>query len=324
MARASDPNIRALGQPLADASPRRLLRVVGVVDALSERGAMDELIAMIRPPLGRLRPARPLRYPRLLFTPLDPVIAPPRHWRAEDATVPTTAIMPIAASLRAADPGLVAKIEAMIAEHTTSHTALVAAAGARLWPEAARHLLDAPPPVGWDDCGLHIAVYAPLVRRVGAILSSAATIHTLAEQDSGAPGPTEEDLGAVMRRTAEADPDALRAMLIILLNRLPEYADAIVSVAARTGAADGIGKRALDDAAELVVSGIERSDAVRSRVEQAASPDAAANARRMARVLRALDQERAPACMTSCWRRRPRRCVRPSRTDRSVRLTALG
>jgi hypothetical protein len=294
--RSSDPNIRALSQPLLDASPRQLLRVVGVVDALVERGAMDELVAMVRPRLGRLRPPRPLRYPRLLFTPLDPVIVPPARWRAEDATVPTSAIPPIAATLRAARPELVAEIDLMITDHTSRDDGIVATAGARLWPEAAQCLLAVPQPIGWDACGLNISVYPALARRVGAILLSAVTIHAMVAADAGgAPAPTEAELAAVPRQTMEADPDSLRTLLIIMLQRLPDHADAIVSITTRAGANDGVGKRALDEAADVIMIEIERTDAVATQIVQAALTDAAANARRMTRVLQALDRDRAPA-----------------------------
>ena len=75
------PTIRALGQAVRGASDSQLLKIAAVVDAQPDRDQLDDLVAGMRPRLARLRPPRPLRFERLLFTPLDPLIVPPQRWR---------------------------------------------------------------------------------------------------------------------------------------------------------------------------------------------------------------------------------------------------
>ena len=65
-----------------------------MVDAMPNRGAADQLIAPLRARLAHLRPPRPLRFARLLFLPLDPLIVPAARWRAAQPAIPRTVIPP--------------------------------------------------------------------------------------------------------------------------------------------------------------------------------------------------------------------------------------
>ena len=98
--------LRELQHSLATAQDGQIERVVAMVDALPQRGAADRLIAPIRPRLAQLRPARPLRFCRLLFLPLDPLVVPPTKWRRASLTLPRTVLEPLAlADLPAAPAG---------------------------------------------------------------------------------------------------------------------------------------------------------------------------------------------------------------------------
>ena len=93
-------DVRELQRRLVRAHEAQIKRVVAMVDALPERGAADELIAPLRPRLAQLRPARPLRFCRLLFLPADPLIVPAPQWRPTSLTIPRTALDPLAVSVR--------------------------------------------------------------------------------------------------------------------------------------------------------------------------------------------------------------------------------
>src|ERR1019366_3719591 len=113
-------------------------------DAMPSRGPADQLIAPLRGRLARLRPPRPLRFARLLFLPLDPLIVPAARWRAEQPTIPRTVIPVLAAAVEAAFGATGRTVASMIEGRTTEDTAVVDAAGALLWGHAGAWLLDAP------------------------------------------------------------------------------------------------------------------------------------------------------------------------------------
>ena len=285
------PTIHALGRAVRGASDSQLLKIAAVVDAQRNRDQLDDLVAGIRPRLVRLRPPRPLRLERLLFTPLDPVIVPRQRWRPHGATVPISAIRPIAATVRQAMGPAAEAIEAMIAGRSTRHVAVVKTAGAALWPAAARILANPPASLLWETSGLALSVYQPLVRRVATILAQATAIETLARHQADGFG--DPPIGAIvglLRAATEADAESLQTMLVILLSRLPDSAALVVSVAAGVGSAEGTGRRALRQAAGAIMRGCEDGRMIETRVEQASIADAAEHARQMIGLLRALEE----------------------------------
>src|SRR5580704_264145 len=97
--RSSNPAIREVARGLAAARDEQILKAVAMVDAMPDRGAADQLIAPLRKRLAHLRPPRPLRFARLLFLPLDPLIVPAARWRIEQPTIPRSAIPSLAGAL---------------------------------------------------------------------------------------------------------------------------------------------------------------------------------------------------------------------------------
>ena len=165
--------IRELGRRLAVAPDADVARVVAVVDQLPRRGGADQLIEPLRPRLAQLRPPRPLRFTRLLFLPLEPLIVPPPRWQPALPTIPRSALTPLAATVRAGLGADIVAIDRLIQALAACEAEAVARAGDLLWPRAAELLAAAPPPVGWAETGLNGAMYAPLARRVGAVLRQA-------------------------------------------------------------------------------------------------------------------------------------------------------
>ena len=102
LTRSTNPAIREVARGLAGARDAQILQVVAMVDGMPNRGAADQLIAPLRGRLARLRPPRPLRFARLLFLPLDPLIVPAARWRAEHPSIPRTVIPVLAAAIEAA------------------------------------------------------------------------------------------------------------------------------------------------------------------------------------------------------------------------------
>ncbi len=101
LTRSANPAIREVARGLASARDEQIMQVVAMVDAMPNRGPADQLIAPLRARLARLRPPRPLRFARLLFLPLDPLIVPAARWRVEQPTIPRTVIPVLAAAIEA-------------------------------------------------------------------------------------------------------------------------------------------------------------------------------------------------------------------------------
>uniref|UniRef100_UPI0022EA3634 hypothetical protein n=1 Tax=Falsiroseomonas oryzae TaxID=2766473 RepID=UPI0022EA3634 len=71
---------REMRSALAAAPDTKLGRIVGMLDALEDRRVLDAVLAEARPRLAALRPARPLRFPRLLALPLEPALVASEAW----------------------------------------------------------------------------------------------------------------------------------------------------------------------------------------------------------------------------------------------------
>src|ERR1035438_9681196 len=88
--------LRDLRRGLAAVTDPQLVQVIALIDRMADRGAADALVEPLRARLGQIKPPRPLRFSRLLFLPLDPVIVPAAGFRAGTPTVPRTAVAPFA------------------------------------------------------------------------------------------------------------------------------------------------------------------------------------------------------------------------------------
>jgi len=142
---------------IAAAPDDRIVRIVATVDAMAARGPADDLLAPLRPRLSVLRPPRPLRFTRLLFHALDPLIVPASRWRPGQPAIPRTALAPMAAHVRArmADA---ARIEAAIAGRFDNESDPIADLGKTLWPEAAGILASPDIPAAWAETGISVDI----------------------------------------------------------------------------------------------------------------------------------------------------------------------
>lgn len=291
--RSSNPAIREVTRGLVAARDEQIMQVVAMVDAMPNRGPADQLIAPLRSRLARLRPPRPLRFARLLFMPLDPLIAPPARWRVEEPTIPRSVIPLLAATVEAA-LGLVGKrVTAMIDGHTTQDAAVVEAAGALLWANAGQKLLDAPLPVGWDTTGLSVQVHKPLSRRIGALLSQAERLRQMtADAAQGLVPPEPSAVQALLTAAASFDPDVQPMMIALLLARIPESGPVLLRVATMLGGrSGGLMRHAGELAADALLDQLEAPGGAEAQLGGQDLADAGAAVRRLTTLLGALDGE---------------------------------
>lgn len=220
--------LNALKRRIAGAPDAHAVPIVAVVDAMTSRGPADTLIAPLRQRLATLRPPRPLRFGRLLFHPLDPLIVPALQWRQNGNYIPRSALAPIAQHVRCAMGSQAATIEAELADRTTADLDLIADCGARVWPAAAQILADAAIPLTWDRSGIAPARYPALAARLAALLNQAGALDALADATAnGLLAPEPQPIHAVLAGVITAHPPALPMVMTILLARIPECASTL-------------------------------------------------------------------------------------------------
>jgi hypothetical protein len=285
-----------LNRELTGARDEQIARVVAMVDALPARGAADHLIAPLRPRLAKLRPARPLRFARLLFTPFDPIVVPGPKWQPGSPSVPRSALEPVAEIVRAELGSRALDIENLIAGRTTADHAIVSRAGALLWPQAARILAQAgAPPALWSETGLPTVAYGDLARAVAAVLAQASALYELVENVThGARLRPEEALQFLATGAADSQTPAAWGMLLaILLSRLPQ-ADAVLRAAVSNGVLgpNAVMRAAADQAINVILGGLETQGGDGGPIAGSDLSEAGAEVVRILALLQGLDSDR--------------------------------
>jgi hypothetical protein len=290
--------LRAMRRVLHSASDTQVRRVVALVDRMAERGEADRLIEPLRPRLAQLRPIRKLRFERLLFLPLDPLIVPPREWRPGDPAIPRSAVGPFAQTIRVALGPDLAVIEALIEGRALDDAATIAHAGALLWPQAARILAMAPEPLGWTDSGLPVTAHAPLARAIAAVLERQAAIEPLIQDAwNGLLPPSPEAMAAIVDGIAAAPPDTQSIVVALLLARLPRAEPLLLALESM---ARGEGTRttlrlAADRAMDAALDGLSREGGMEARLAALPLDTAGGEIRRLGAMLDALEVRAADA-----------------------------
>jgi hypothetical protein len=281
-------DMRAVSRDVAAADNARVMRIVATVDALSARGAADELIVPLRRRLAVMRPPRPLRFVRLMFHPLDPLIVPAGRWRPDQHTIPRTALAPLADCVRNAMAAELRAIEAAINGRTTADIDLIAVQGRLLWPSAGMALMAAAPPASWGETGLSEAIFATLARRTGALLSQMAAFERLcAETVQGLLPPGAAALHAILRGIAGTDESALPMMVTLLLTRLPEAAALLMT--GQSGPQGAALKAAADETVDKLLEQLAGKEGAAAQVAATSLEEAGATVRRIATLLRQLE-----------------------------------
>jgi hypothetical protein len=277
--------MRSVRRELAGADDTRVLQVLRYVDALADRGQADGLLAPLRDRLRRLRPSRPLRFARLLFTPLDPAIVSTRDWRAGAPQLPRSAIAPIVAMVRRARPDLLLPIEAIIKDSNQTEAARMRNGGSMLWTPSATLLRTAEAPPEWRDAGLPPAAFRALAAGCARCLGAAEQLDDM--DDPGVPAADLDRVLAAQIAASEADgPIAWGMLLSVLLQRFPA-SDAPHRAAAAAGANRAL-RQSTEAAFEAAWAWIERAANDTSVGDPA---EAAADLRRQAALLEVLARD---------------------------------
>jgi hypothetical protein len=291
--RSTNPAIREVVRGLTQARDVQILRVVAMVDAMPDRGAADQLLAPLRGRLARLRPPRPLRFARLLFMPLDPLIVPAKRWRLAQPAIPRTVIPIIAAAVEAALGPRGKTIAAMIEGRSTQDHDVVDQTGALLWTSAARLLMEAERPADWDTTGLAVQAHKPLSRRIGALLFQAERLRQMtADSAQGLMPPETADVQAMLAEAMGQEPEAQPMLIALLLARIPESGPVLLRVATLLGQRDGASLRhAGEQAADILLDQLEAPGGAEAQLGGQDLAEAGATVHRLISLLGALEGE---------------------------------
>lgn len=260
VATANPTLINSLRHGLSSASDAQLGQVVAMVDAMVERGAVDTLLTPLRPRIARLRPARPLRFARLLFLPLDPLIVPPQHWQAGALTIPRSALVPLAEQVRAALGAEAVAIDALIAGRHMSDHATIRAASAMLWRPAGEFLAGAPCPPGWTDTGLPAAAHPGIAQTTAIALRLASQVDALARGEHTPAEPPNVVLEQILDTAQATGPAGWRTAAILLLLRLPRKQEVLRALNTTIRQSNPAIRVATDQAIEAVLDILEQQN----------------------------------------------------------------
>ncbi len=289
---------QTLHREIVGADDEKIGKIIAYVDQVGDAGVNRALLDPLRSRLALLRPVRPLRLSRLLFTPLDPLIVSPAVWRPTSLRVPRTALEPLTAAVTAQFGPDLAFINTVIEGKTTASLHAIASAGASLWPRAAEILAQAGAPPEWEQTGLPKAVFAPLARSVAAVLRRAVHLQQLARQAQIGPGNRDgEVVGQIMAGLANEPPDAAAMVAQLVLIEAPHAAIHLRRFV--SGARDNAESIALNRAMGLGIDQcltyLEREANFVRKIGAGSIRDAVEQVRFVAKLLHALEGDPAAA-----------------------------
>jgi hypothetical protein len=135
---SGDLELPALDRDMSTASDEQLIRVVGLIDKLDRRGAVDELLEPVRDRLALLRPARPLTLGRVLILPFEDVLVPAHEVWPGRLCFPRSRLSALIAQVASGLPAAtMAELRAQAAGHSMMSAEIVQGIGTTLWPAAA-------------------------------------------------------------------------------------------------------------------------------------------------------------------------------------------
>lgn len=235
---------RRLTHAVAAASDEALTRIVAVFDRLADRREADGVLDAARPRLRRLRPPRPIALPRLLFLPLDGVIADPRAWKHQGGSLPRSALLPLAAAVRAAIGAEAAAVEAAAAGHSFAELDVVGRAGQRLWRAAAAGGACLAPPANWAGTGLTEADFRHCAELATGVWRHAGPLWTALR--AAREGPPETLVRSALMDAAAEPPAVTEAILATLLLKAAKPGSVVTAATAARVGPPGAAERVLD------------------------------------------------------------------------------
>jgi uncharacterized protein YjgD (DUF1641 family) len=289
--------LAALQASLASAHDSQMLRLVAMLDAMPDRGLLDDLVAAFRPRMAAQPPLRPLQLGRLLFLPLDPLIVPPARCFPDTPTIPRSALGPMVEVVRAGAPGPCETVKRMIEGQDLNSIDAIADAGAVLWPAAAKALANSSVPARWTErTSLPDAAYAKLSRDVAAVMAQVLKLRNLTYEMRHGGALDLDSLQAMLAQVHKIEKTALGMMMAVLLSGIPEAVPTVQRAASEAAArGDLTMKAALEQAKSTLLDRLEMDGAAEAIVGRERAKDVPAEVDRLGCLLQGLRTDASPA-----------------------------
>ena len=284
----------ALRTRLLAADDAKIARILAVVETAADPNINRVLLDPLRARLAALKPGRKLRFTRLLFIPLDPLIVPAPEWKPGEPAVPRTALDVIAGCVRRALGGEAAVLDAKIEGLKTDASEFVSATGATLWPRAAEILAGAGVPDDWGGTGLRHDAWAGLARSVATVLRRAPQLRALIrDSEIGAIEADDQIVRDILRDTANEPPEGCAMLARLILEQSSQAAALLRRLASLSShpAEKAVLRQAVATGMDRVLTRMEESDGLDAEVGQASLPDATGEVRRIAVLLTEIEDD---------------------------------
>nr|WP_294516848.1 hypothetical protein [uncultured Rhodopila sp.] len=290
----AQPAVRALRQDLSAADDQKIKRVIAMLDDVADPKMNQALLDPLRVRLASLNLVRPLRFTRLLFLPLDPVIVAPRDWKPDEPTVPRTALAPLARIVRAGLGAEAVFIDKTIAGRKTDAMQAIALAGEALWPRAAEVLAAAAPSDDWTESGLSIKAFQPLTRAIAAVLRRGPQLRwLLRDEEVGVFESAEQAVADILKDIGKEPPEGCTLIARLILLQSPHAAPLLRRFVASGGdlATKAMVRRAIDQGTERMLSDMESHAGLSEELSRGPLANVGAMVRRIVTFLREIEED---------------------------------
>ncbi len=292
---AAQPAVRALRQDLRVADDQKIKRVIAMLDGVADPKMNQTLLDPLRARLASLNLERPLRFTRLLFMPLDPVIVAPREWQPDEPSIPRTALAPLAGIVRNGLGAEAIFIDKTIAGRKTSAIQQIALAGEALRPRAAEVLAAAAaPPADWAECGLPHKVFQPLTRSIAAVLRRGPQLRwLLRDAEVGVFESAEQAVADILKDIGKEPPEGCALIARLILLQSPHAAPLLRRFIASGAdqAAKAMVRRAIDQGTEQMLSDMESDTGLTEEISRGPLANVGAMVRRIATFLHEIEED---------------------------------
>jgi hypothetical protein len=291
---AAQPAVRALRQDLSAADDRKIKRVIAMLDDVADPKVNQALLDPLRVRLASLNLLRPLRFTRLLFLPLDPVIVAPRDWQPDEPSVPRTALAPLAKIVRNGLGAEAIFIDKTIAGRKTDAMQQIALAGEALWPRAAEVLAAAPPPDDWTESGLSIKVFKPLAGAVAAVLRRGPQLRwLLRDAEVGVFESAEQAVADILKGIGQEPAVGCALIARLILLQSPHAAPLLrrFTASGADQAAKTMVRRAIDQGTEQMLSDMESAAGLNEELSRGPLANVGAMVRRITTFLHEIEED---------------------------------
>ena len=295
---AGHAGVREVRQNLRVADDRKIKRVIAMLDDVADPTMNQTLLDPLRLRLASLNLVRPLRFARLLFLPLDPLIVSARDWKPGEPLVPRTALMPIGRIVRAGLGSEAIFIDKTIARQKTDATQAILLAGEALWPRAGDILATAGAPSDWDESGLPVKLFEPLARAISAVLRRGSQLRNLLRDgEVGFVDSAEQCVADILHNIDKETDDGCALIVRLILLQSPHAAPMLrrFIASSRDAAAKSMVRQAIDRGTEEMLSDMESSGGLAEEISRGALANVGAVVRRITTFLREIEEDGAAA-----------------------------